>query len=282
MCRSPACTRLVDERIVGRDGPIVAEAYGLPGVVIRIGGPEDVGTGAGSADRHVQHAIASEPDSRRLGARRARLEDVLHVNERRAIPRATHQRCRASHCRRTARGGRRIRVGHGLVIRDIDPLVLREARVEDDVHQTLQSLRVHARSTRHRIRVEHAVSNDAETAGTLRHEDVAVGQECDRPRLLKLRHDDDAQIAMCGYRGLNDEWTVAEHRVRPLDRRRADAALSGWDLRVQALGTLAATSTTCALLLSLSSCSLRRLLGVTGDARDERRCRREPRNSPPE
>ena len=125
------------------------------------------------------------------------------------------------------------------MVRDVDPLVLSEARVQDDVHQPLQSLRVHARHTRHRVRVEHAVSNDAETTGTFGHEDVAVGQERDRPRLLKLRHDDHAQIAMCGNRGLNDEWAVAEHRVRPLDRRRTDVALSGRDLRVQAFGTRA-------------------------------------------
>ena len=135
----------------------------------------------------------------------------------RAIPGAAHQGRRAGHRRGAARGGRCIRIGDRLVIRDVDPLVLGEARVQDDVHQPLQPLRMHARAARYRVRVEHAVANDAETAGTFGDEDVAVGKECDRPRLLKLRHDDHAKIAMRGNRGFDDERSVAEHRIRPTE-----------------------------------------------------------------
>ncbi len=191
---------LVDERVVRRDGPIVAKPHGLAGVVVRIGGAEDVGTRARRADRHVEHAVAAESDPRRFGARRAGLEDVLHVNERRPIPGASHQRRLAGHRRRAIGSGRRVRVGHRLVIRDVDPLVVGEARMQDDVHQALQPLHVHARYAGYRVRIEHAVANDAKTTGPFGHEDVAVGQERDRPRLLKLRHDDHAQIAMGGKR----------------------------------------------------------------------------------
>ena len=87
-------------------------------------------------------------------------------------------------------------IGHRLVIREVDEAVLGEARMKDDVHHALQAGRVNLRRTGNRIRIEHALADDAQlsrnrplvlvdAAATLGDEDVAAGQERDRPRLLK-------------------------------------------------------------------------------------------------
>ena len=151
----------------------------------------------------------------------ARLEDVADVGQRLAVPRAACERRRAGRCDcRSAASRWGDGRAHRFVVREVDQLVLGEPRVQHDVHQTLQAGRPHRRHARDGIRIEHAVTNDPQTARTLGHEDRAVGQKRDRPGLVEvLRHYDQAQTALFG--GLQHDRAVGERRRRPVDRQAA-------------------------------------------------------------
>ena len=120
--------RAPNESILRGDRPIVAQPHDLAGVVVRILSATDLRR-TWCTDRHVQHAVMIEGDSRRFGIDRARLEDVASVHERSAVP------CRAHQRRGTAS------VDSPFVVRRIDPMVLFELWVQDDVHQTLKPAR---------------------------------------------------------------------------------------------------------------------------------------------
>src|SRR5262245_63988198 len=77
---------LVRKRVVRRDRPIVAETNGLAGIVVGIGRAEHIRAGSRRADRHVEHPVTTEADSRRLGTCRSRFEDVADISELFAIP----------------------------------------------------------------------------------------------------------------------------------------------------------------------------------------------------
>ena len=51
-----------------------------------------------------------------------------------------------------------------LVVGEVDQLFSAEARMQGEVHQARQSLRLNLRHARDRIRIEHAVAHDAQAA----------------------------------------------------------------------------------------------------------------------
>ena len=62
----------------------------------------------------------------------------------------------------------------GLVIGEVDELVLGKAGVQRDIHQSSKALGPDFRNSGNRGGIEDAVTNDAQAAGTLRDEDTAI------------------------------------------------------------------------------------------------------------
>src|SRR5437773_6835315 len=115
--------RAMNERVVRRNASVISQTYDLAGVVVWILRARAVGQAAGSANRHVEHAVAAECEARGFSVARGRFENVPSVDEPMAVPPAARQR-----------DGAVFRVER-LVIREVDPMVLCEARMQRDVHQ---------------------------------------------------------------------------------------------------------------------------------------------------
>ena len=98
-------------------------------------------------------------------------KEIADFNQRRAIEPAAGE----GH-RRTVLG--RLRIG------EIHPTVLSKLRMERDIHQTRQRLpREHLRHTSERRGLEPTVSDDAKRTEPLRHQDAAVRQKGESPRI---------------------------------------------------------------------------------------------------
>src|SRR5438093_13660109 len=81
------------------------------------------------------------------------------------------------------------------------------------------------RYSRHRYRIERAIADDPESAGSLPDQCVAIRQEGQRPRLLQpIRDDDQSEVPLFGR--LQREWTRPKFRRRPDDRRGYSGAVS--------------------------------------------------------
>jgi hypothetical protein len=97
------------------------------------------------------------------------------------------------------------------VVRDVDQLVLSERRMQLDVHQPREALRLNVvRQSRDRRGIEHAVSHNPQSPRTFRHENRAVGQKRHAPRLIESFCRDDADGP--DERGLVDHWRVGQWR----------------------------------------------------------------------
>ncbi len=106
-----------------------------------------------------------------------------------------------------------LRRAHRLVVRDVDPLVLREVRVQRDVHQSgHRAERRDCRRAGDWIRIELAVADDTKASLFFGDENRTVWQKCDAPRMNEaLRDDDRAKAALL----------VAVERKRTVAKRRA-------------------------------------------------------------
>ena len=137
------------------------------------------GTGARAADRHVEHAVATERDPAHFRIDVVGHEDLLHVGERLAVPRAA------------ANGIARQVVADRLVVGEVDPAVLLECRMQHDIHQPCLGAAVdHLRHSGNRVRIDHAVADDAKRAGTLGDQNRAVGQERETVWMREALRDD--------------------------------------------------------------------------------------------
>ena len=135
-------------------------------------------TGAGAADRHIQHAVAAECDATDLGIDVIGKEDLLHFGERLAVPRA------ASNC-----VAREV-VANWLVVREVDPVVLLVRGVQDDVHQSRLCAAVdHLGHASHWIRIDRTVADHAQRATTFGDEDHVVRQERESVRMREAFRD---------------------------------------------------------------------------------------------
>jgi hypothetical protein len=174
---------LADERVVGRDAPVVAHAQELAGVVVAVLRPIDTDgwARAGSADRHVEQAILADGDARDFRVHVIGDEDVAHVGQRLAVPCAAQNRVLRHRSLSTV--GAYIGA-HGLVVRDVDPSVLREARVQRDVHQPgHRAERRDRRGAGHGGGVELTVPHDSQPTDLLGDQHVAARQKCQAPRV---------------------------------------------------------------------------------------------------
>ena len=172
----------------------------------------EVGAAAG-ARGHVEEAVAAEHEARgrpagtvppRLGD-----EQFLDVGEGHALEPAAGER-----------GGGHA-VGATLVVGEIDEVILGEARVEHDVHQPRQPLRLHHRHAADRRRVEHAVLQQAQPARPLGDEHAAVGKPGEAPRVGEAAGDD-RHLDLVLLRRVEHPRTVAEREraARRSARRR--------------------------------------------------------------
>jgi len=113
-----------------------------------------------------------------------------------------------------ATGARRGR----LVIGEVDQLVLAELRVQGEVHETGEALRVHLRHAGHWIRIEDAVANHAQPPRPLANQDAAIGKKRHAPRLHEpLRHD---QANLMLDARIEHHRPIRQRRRRPNNRRR--------------------------------------------------------------
>src|SRR3954471_24443567 len=159
------------ERVVLRYGAVIHQSQNLALLgldVLR-------GTAAG---RHIDVVGTVKGDARHTASPVVGYEDVLHVDDRLAIPRAAGERHGA------APFVERLRVG------EIDVLVLRELGVEYHVHVAVDGAgqagdprEVPLRQPGHRLRIEHAVADDADLAFTRRDQHDVVGQEREAERI---------------------------------------------------------------------------------------------------
>src|SRR5262245_46426936 len=83
--------------------------------------------------------------------------------------------------------------------------------MESNVHQTLERLSLHFGHTGNRLWIQHAVTENPQTAGTLRDQDGAIRQERHTPRVREvLRQNDDADLVL--FAGVENVWSIAQRR----------------------------------------------------------------------
>ena len=170
---------LADERVVLRHGAVGIEADDLAEQAVHALRLHAALGDRALAERDEQHAVAREHEAaaevqRRLQRRRL-MEDHLHVLD---LRRGAVHEAAARH------GG----VVHAAVARlgvaPVDQLIGGERRVDGDVEQAALAARVHRRQTGHRLGHLLAVgAHDAQPAGPLGDEHLAVGQEREAPRV---------------------------------------------------------------------------------------------------
>jgi hypothetical protein len=205
------------ERVVGGHAPVVVQAQDLAGVVVEALRAVLL---AAVAERHEEVTLAVEYQFRAEMAPAARFrlhsEDRLHLDE--AIPREPRARnfgadARAVACR----------------VREIDPAVLGESRVERDVEQSALAVFGDVwRQALQRPRLELAVvPDDAQASGPLGDEHPAIRQERDAPRVRQAGHDHHcAQLVQLGADRLRA--SRAGEREKEGGERRAQAQVSGF------------------------------------------------------
>ena len=168
-----------DERVVRRHGAIVIQAQHFSRVAVRILRAAAV---TAARRRHIELAVAAPGEPRRPADARAATEDVREIGDRRPVEAATSHRQR-----RLPLGAGRLQVG------EVDEVVGRKLRMEQNVHQPRSSLDAHRRDAGDGFRIQHAVADDAESAFLLRDEQGSVRQEREAPRIHQAaRHRYDA------------------------------------------------------------------------------------------
>ena len=123
------------------------------------------------ADAHVDHAVAAEDQARSVAAHDGG-EELLKAGDGRTVPTSAAQRDNARARRFTVRRRRR------LVIGEVDQAVLRKTRVERDVFQASQALRLHLGRAGDGVRLQHAVLHDAQAARAFGAEVVLTSPDC--------------------------------------------------------------------------------------------------------
>ncbi len=180
-----------DERIVGRSGAVRRDAHDLADVIAEVLRLLRIGAVIAQRQeqvvvRRLHDAAAEMPAARR---RSFLAEDHLHVVELVTGELGPRHRGAAAAL---------VRIGET----EIDGLVLREVAIERDVMQPALARREHFRQAGKR-RGELAVGDDAQTAGTFRHQHAAVGQERERPGVVQSAHHRlDRECAGGGFVGL--------------------------------------------------------------------------------
>ena len=232
--------RVLHERIVRRHRAIVIQAQHLAGLTARI-----LRAAADAAGRDIQLAVAAEHHSRRTAEAALPDEDVLHVNERVAVPASARDRehallrwLPASPASTSGSGRRRRRRRtHRLRITQIDELIRRELRVQRDLHQPAETAGDDLRHAGDRCGIEHAVAQPAQLTRALRDQHVAcpersrgaARQPHHAPRRRHpARHHDDADVLALGGRKI-ERLVRQRHGGNPArrDRRAATSARDG-------------------------------------------------------
>ena len=140
----------------------------------------------------VQHAVATEGDARGAGLRQN--ENILHIGERAAIP--------AAACDSGGSFAAIQRLGVG----EIHEMILGKTRMERDVHVAVDGARIArfagpigGRSAGDGLRIENAVADDAQAAGALGDQHVAIGKKRQAPGIFeRLGDHDDADVLAFG------------------------------------------------------------------------------------
>src|SRR5690606_7023699 len=116
------------------------------------------------------------------------LEDLLDVREASALEAPADHR------------GRRPPVVAGLGVAQVDEAVLLEVRVDRDVQEPALAPGPDLGRTLDRLRIERAVTDDAQPARALGDEDLAARQERHPPGVLEpLDHGDDPERVLLGF-----------------------------------------------------------------------------------
>ncbi len=165
----PAAGR-AHERIVGRHRAVVFQAQHL---AEDGGGGLRIGQASGAAHRDVEQAVGTERHARAASLHGVAGVELLHVREPCAVVAAARQG------KREGRGVER------LVIREVDPAVVGEARMQGQVEHAGGAAQAHGRQAGQRRRVEHAATDGPHLAGGPHaHQEVAVRQRQQAPRPL--------------------------------------------------------------------------------------------------
>ena len=160
----------------------------------------DAWAGAWTADAHIERSVATERDARLFSIHIVRHEDVFDVGEGLAVPGSAQNRVGGDPGRER------------FVVRDVDPLVLRKAGMERDVHQAgHRAAREDWRRAFDRTGIEHAVAHDAQPAHALGDQEAPVREKCEAPRMGQPSGDDrHLDVALLERRP--GPGTVAERR----------------------------------------------------------------------
>src|SRR5436190_1821058 len=139
---------LADERVVGRGLAIVAQPQDLAVDVAEV----LRGLIERRAGRHVEQAVRSEREPRAaVAVLPLGREELLHAGELLALELAAAERDRGF---MAARRARVFDLRAGLVVREVDPVVLGELRVQGDLGDTRTAERAGLGHARDRLRVE--------------------------------------------------------------------------------------------------------------------------------
>src|SRR5262249_7473708 len=163
------------------------------------------------ANAHVNHSVLTEHNVRRITALNGG-ENIARVDECASVPSPACQRY--CPCVITSARGSTGR----LVVRKVDQLVLGEPRMQRDIHETGQALRLYLRQAGDGIWVEHAVADNPQTSGTFSYENAAIRKKCHTPRLIESL--DHGQTDLMLNRRIKNDRSVSKRRRGPVDRWR--------------------------------------------------------------
>ena len=168
-------TGLPDERIIGRDGAVVAQAQHFAAERVGI---LRIFAGGGQ----VKHAVAAESNARSAGF--VQNKNVLHVGERAAIQ--SPARDRSGPFSSVQRLG----------VSEVEEVILREVRMERDVHISVHRARparfsgpIRCRSAGDGLRIEHTLANNPQSPGALGHQHASVRKKRGAPGIFKRLRD---------------------------------------------------------------------------------------------
>src|SRR5208282_2171535 len=103
-----------------------------------------------------------------------------------------------------------------LIVGEVDEVILGKLGVQRDIHQTAVASGSRMRHAIERLRIEHAIANYTNPAGPLGDQQIAVGKECQSPRVNEsFGHDSDSNLVLLGR--IEDERSGAQRRDRHSD-----------------------------------------------------------------
>src|SRR6266581_1179273 len=193
------------ERIVGRHRAIIAQAQNFSAQAVRILRNLTYIAACG----HVQHAIASEHDAPIQSAvafERIRYNEVFHVCQCTAFEFSPRQCWCASSA------------AHRFCVREIDEPVLREFRMQRNIHQSAIAIGSHLRHARDWLRIQGSVAENTQPSSPLCDQHSSIGKERDRPRMRQAsRQNRDSNLVL--LRRIQYERACAQRRNRNTDSR---------------------------------------------------------------